>query len=77
MEGSTIDFTKLNNPNSEASKYLVKDNDVIIIPSKDSSVYVFGQVLSHGHIHSFLVKNINIISKKQMALVIMLKKVML
>jgi protein involved in polysaccharide export with SLBB domain len=50
MEGSTIDFTKLSNPNSEAAKYLVKDNDVIIIPSEDSSVYVFGQVLSPGHV---------------------------
>jgi protein involved in polysaccharide export with SLBB domain len=50
MEGSAIDFTKLNDPNSEASKYLVKDNDLIIIPSLDSSVYVFGQVLSPGHV---------------------------
>jgi|CZKP01.1.fsa_nt_gi protein involved in polysaccharide export with SLBB domain len=50
MEGSTLDFTKLSNPNSEVSKYFVKDNDIVIIPSKDSSVYVFGQVLSPGHI---------------------------
>jgi protein involved in polysaccharide export with SLBB domain len=50
MEGSTLDFTKLTDPNSEVSKYLVKDNDVIIIPTQDSSVYVFGQVLSQGHI---------------------------
>ena len=50
MEGSTIDFTKLSDPNSEVSKYLVKDNDIVIIPSQDSSVYVFGQVLSPGHV---------------------------
>jgi len=50
LEGAAIDFTKLNNPNSETSRYLVKDNDIIIIPSKDSSVYVFGQVQSPGHI---------------------------
>ena len=50
MEGYTLDFTKLNDPNSEVSKYLVKDNDVVIIPSLDSSVYVFGQVLSPGHV---------------------------
>jgi protein involved in polysaccharide export with SLBB domain len=50
MEGSALDFTKLSNPNSEVSKYCVKDNDIIIIPSEDSSVYVFGQVLSPGHI---------------------------
>jgi protein involved in polysaccharide export with SLBB domain len=50
MEGSTLDFSKLADPNSDVSKYLVKDNDVIIIPTKDSSVYVFGQVLSQGHI---------------------------
>jgi protein involved in polysaccharide export with SLBB domain len=49
-ESSTIDFTKLNDPNSEASKYFVKDNDIIIVPAKDSSIYVFGQVLSPGHI---------------------------
>jgi protein involved in polysaccharide export with SLBB domain len=50
MEGSTLDFTKLSNPNSEVSKYFVKDNDIVIIPSEDSSVYVFGQVSSPGHI---------------------------
>jgi len=50
MEGSTLDFTKLSDPNSEVSKYLVKDNDIVIIPSLDSSVYVFGQVHSPGHV---------------------------
>jgi protein involved in polysaccharide export with SLBB domain len=50
LEGSTIDFTKLMDQNSEASKYLVKDRDLIIIPAQDNSVYVFGQVLSSGHI---------------------------
>jgi protein involved in polysaccharide export with SLBB domain len=50
LEGSTINFTKLSDPNSEASKYLVKDNDIIIIPAKDSSVYVFGQALLPGHV---------------------------
>lgn len=50
MESSTIDFTKLSDSNSEVSKYLVKDNDIVIIPPKDSSVYVFGQVLSPGHV---------------------------
>lgn len=50
MESSNLDFTKLNDPNSEVSKYLVKDNDIIMIPTRDSSVYVFGQVLSQGHI---------------------------
>jgi protein involved in polysaccharide export with SLBB domain len=50
MEGSNINFSKLNDPNSEASKYLVKDNDIIVIPAKDSSVYVFGQVPLPGHV---------------------------
>jgi protein involved in polysaccharide export with SLBB domain len=50
MESSTLDFTKLNDPNSEISKYFVKNNDIVIIPSQDSSVYVFGQVSSPGHI---------------------------
>ena len=57
MEGSTLDFAKLTDPNSEVSKYLVKDNDVIIIPAQDSSVYVFGQVLSQGHIRFASGKN--------------------
>jgi protein involved in polysaccharide export with SLBB domain len=50
MEGSSLDFTKLDDPNSDVSRYQVRDNDIIIIPSKDSSVYVFGQVLSPGHV---------------------------
>jgi protein involved in polysaccharide export with SLBB domain len=49
-EGSSTDFTKLNDTSSEVSKYLVKDNDIIIVPTRQNSVYVFGQVQSPGHI---------------------------
>jgi protein involved in polysaccharide export with SLBB domain len=50
-DGGSIDFTKLNDDNSEASKYIVKDNDVIIIPQKEKVVYVFGQVAEPGRIN--------------------------
>jgi len=50
-DGGSIDFTKLNEENSEASKYIVKDNDVIIIPQKEKVVYVFGQVAEPGRIN--------------------------
>jgi protein involved in polysaccharide export with SLBB domain len=49
-EQSAIDFSQLSDSNSEASKYLVKDNDLIIIPAIDNTVYMFGQVSSQGHI---------------------------
>jgi len=50
-DGGSIDFTKLNEKNSEASKYIVKNNDVIIIPQKEKVVYVFGQVAEPGRIN--------------------------
>ena len=50
LEGSSLDFTKLSDPHSSVSEYHVRDNDIIIIPSQDSSVYVFGQILSPGHV---------------------------
>lgn len=49
-EHSAIDFTQLSDSGSEASKYIVKDNDLIIIPAIDNTVYMFGQVPSQGHI---------------------------
>lgn len=49
-EQSAIDFTQLSDPNSEASKYIVKDNDLILIPAIDNTVYMFGQVAAQGHI---------------------------
>lgn len=49
-EGSSLDFTKIENPNSDISQYIVKNNDVIVIPEIQNSVYVFGQVPRPGHV---------------------------
>jgi len=49
-EHSGVDFTKLDDPNSEVSKHIMKDNDLIIIPAKENTIYVFGQVPNQGHI---------------------------
>ena len=49
-KGSGIDFSKLNDKNSEASKYIVKNGDIILIPKKQYAVYVFGQVVHPGFI---------------------------
>ncbi|MGK9477430.1 SLBB domain-containing protein [Melioribacter sp. OK-6-Me] len=46
---SLVDFTKIENPESEESKFLVKDGDVILVPSKFEYVYVFGQVAKAGY----------------------------
>ena len=45
-----VDFTKLNVSNSDESKFLVKDGDLILIPAKFDYVYVFGQVPKAGYI---------------------------
>ncbi len=52
-EGSSLDFTKINDPNSDISKYVVKNRDVIIIPAIQKSVFVFGQVGRPGHVTLF------------------------
>jgi protein involved in polysaccharide export with SLBB domain len=49
-EGSAVDFTKINDKNSQASNYIVQNGDVIIIPRKIHEVYVFGQVLNPGYV---------------------------
>lgn len=45
-----VDFTKLNDPESEESKYNVQDGDFIVVPAKFDYVYVFGQVAKVGYI---------------------------
>ncbi len=50
LGGSGINFTKINDDNSEASKYIVHDGDIVIIPPQNHSVYVFGQVVKPGNI---------------------------
>ena len=49
-EGSSLDFTKIFDPNSDISNYIVKNRDVIIIPAIQKSVFVFGQVGRPGHV---------------------------
>jgi protein involved in polysaccharide export with SLBB domain len=51
MEGSSLDFTKINDPNSDIGEYIVKNGDVIVIPTLRKSVYVFGQVASPGYVN--------------------------
>ncbi len=49
-DGSSVDFSKLDDTSSAASKYIVHDGDIIIIPQKENSVYVYGQVSDPGHV---------------------------
>ena len=51
METGPVDFTKLDDSTSNVSNYIVKDGDVIIIPEKESTVYVFGQVPKPGKVN--------------------------
>ncbi len=46
---SLLDFTKINEQDSDEGKFLIKDGDVILIPSKFEYVYVFGQVARAGY----------------------------
>jgi protein involved in polysaccharide export with SLBB domain len=45
-----VDFTKLNDNNSDESKFLVQEGDLILVPAKFDYVYVFGQVPKVGYI---------------------------
>jgi protein involved in polysaccharide export with SLBB domain len=49
-EGSSLDFRKIEDRNSDIARYKVQNGDVIIIPPIQNSVYVFGQVLRPGHV---------------------------
>lgn len=49
-QGTSKDFTEIANPNSEISKHIVNDRDLILIPPKNNNVYVFGQVLHPGNL---------------------------
>jgi len=51
MEGSSLDFTKINDPNSDIGEYIVKNGDIIVVPILRKSVYVFGQVASPGYVN--------------------------
>lgn len=49
-EGSSLDFSEINDPNSDISNYVLNSGDVIIIPTVQKSVYVFGQVANPGYV---------------------------
>jgi len=49
-EGSSLDFTKIGNEDSDIAKYVLKSGDVIVIPEIRKSVYIFGQIASPGYI---------------------------
>jgi hypothetical protein len=49
-EGSSLDFNKIGDPESDIAKYKVTSGDIIVIPPIQNSVYVFGQVLRPGHV---------------------------
>jgi len=49
-EGSSLDFSKANDPESDISNYIVKSGDVIVVPAIRKSVYVFGQVAKPGYV---------------------------
>ncbi len=49
-EGSSLDFTKIDDPESDIARYIVKSGDVIIVPAIKKSVYVFGQVAKPGYV---------------------------
>jgi protein involved in polysaccharide export with SLBB domain len=49
-EGSSLDFSEINDPESDISNYIVKSGDVIVVPAIRKSVYVFGQVAKPGYV---------------------------
>lgn len=50
QQGDFVDLTGLPDPASAVSQTIVQDGDVIIIPKKPTSVYVFGQVKRIGNL---------------------------
>ncbi len=49
-EGSAVDFTKALDEDSEIYNFIIYPGDVVIIPPKMNTVYVFGQVSNPGHV---------------------------
>ncbi len=58
-EGSSLDFNKISDPESDIAKYKVQSGDLIIIPAIQNSIYVFGQVLRPGYVTFIEGKNYN------------------
>ncbi len=49
-EGSAIDFTQVEDENSEIYNFVLESGDVIVVPPQTKTVYVFGQVSNPGHV---------------------------
>ncbi|MCO6473133.1 MAG: SLBB domain-containing protein [Melioribacteraceae bacterium] len=45
----SVDFAEINKPDSETSKFIVNDGDVIIVPQKSETVFVWGGVRESGY----------------------------
>ncbi len=48
--GSYVDFTRLTDSASDASRFLVREGDLILIPEQSDYVYVFGGVVKAGFV---------------------------
>lgn len=49
-EGSAIDFSQVENENSDIYNFILESGDVIVVPPLTKTVYVFGQVSNPGHV---------------------------
>lgn len=49
-EGSAIDFTQVEDENSEIYNFVLESGDVIVVPPQKKTVYVFGQITNPGHV---------------------------
>ncbi|MEI7812994.1 MAG: SLBB domain-containing protein [Ignavibacteria bacterium] len=54
-----VDFARLDSDTSEASKFIMRDGDVILVPEKKDLVYVYGQVANAGYVRYSEGKDIN------------------
>jgi len=45
-----VDFDRLFNQNDSSSDVILQDGDIVRVPSRKNTIYVFGQVVSPGHI---------------------------
>ena len=51
LNESSVDFDSVMNPNSSVGNLKLRDGDILIIPQKLNTVYVYGQVANPGNIH--------------------------
>ncbi|RPI75565.1 MAG: hypothetical protein EHM47_02325 [Ignavibacteriales bacterium] len=49
-EGSSFNLLGLDDPDTQLKNYIVHDGDILLIPQRKKTVFVFGQIPSPGHI---------------------------